>query len=106
VREGLRRQRAGQGGRARREHGDQLLPAERNGLKAVGGPASVRDAHLRGAGPYLLGQLAGLTGEAWVSFISGPPARRAAGLEPSGLTVSPAVLVPGLATRRAPESAG
>lgn len=60
VRQAPRPQRAGRGGRARREHGDQLLPAERDGDQAVGGTAGVRDAHLRGAGPHLLGQVVGI----------------------------------------------
>ena len=60
VRQAPRSQRAGWGGRARRKDGDQLLPAERDGDQAVGGTAGVRDAHLRGAGPHLLGQVVGI----------------------------------------------
>ena len=60
ARQAPRPQRAGRGGRSRREHGDQLLPAERDGHQAVGGAAGVRDAHLRGAGPHLLGQFVGI----------------------------------------------
>jgi hypothetical protein len=60
VRQAPRPQRAGRTGRTRREHGNQLLPAERDGHQAVGGTAGVRDAHLRGAGPHLLGQFVGI----------------------------------------------
>ena len=60
VRQAPRPQRAGRGGRARREYRNQLLPAERDGHQAVGGTAGVRDAHLRGAGPHLLGQFVGI----------------------------------------------
>ncbi len=60
VRQAPRAQGAGRGGGARREDGDELLPAERDGDQAVGGTAGVRDAHLRGAGPHLLGQVVGI----------------------------------------------
>lgn len=56
----LRPQRAGRDGRARREHGDKLLPAERDGHQAVGGTAGVGDSYLRGARPHLLGQFLGI----------------------------------------------